>query len=168
MASSTERSKRRRAHLKDDHSLCSSECNGTPEPIRPTPPKPKTRGEELVDELETERALSAAEQALVTEIGRSVDRLDKLDQYLADKFLLQFEAASYSTEKTVTVIVKVDRVMAECRQQQDTLRSMVGELRQSAAAGKKPEQAAAPVAKSGGVSNGLLDRIAAKRGQTAG
>ena len=165
MATSTERSRRRRAHLADDHSLCSAACNGTAEPIRP---KALSRGEQLTADLEAERPLSKAESALVLEMGRIVDRLDRLDKYLGDKQWLQFEVAPYSSEKTVTVVVKLDRVMAETRQQEDTFRSMVGELRQLAASGKKAEAPPAPPAKVGGVSNGLLDRIARARGETAG
>lgn len=164
---STERSKRRRAHLADDHTLCDPDlCNGTPEPVRPTP---KTRGEQLTADLEAERPLSPAEKTLAEEAGRLADRLDRLDTYLADKTWLQFEVAPYSTEKTVTVVVKLDRVMAETRQQQDTFRSLVGELRQSGTVAKKNAAPPAVVPTVSGVGLGnLTARIAARRGETAG
>lgn len=163
---STERARRRRAHLADNHTLCDpASCNAA----APALPEPtKTRGEQLTADLEAERTLSSAERALAQEAGRLADRLDRLDQYLADRTWLQFEVAPYSTEKTVTVVVKLDRVMAEARQQQDTFRGMVGELRQSSAVAKKKVEDPKPVAKTGpGVGN-LMERIAAKRGQPAG
>lgn len=162
---STERSKRRRAHLADDHTLCDpASCNATP-PLLPEPTK--TRGEQLTADLEAERTLSSAEKALAQEAGRLADRLDRLDVYLADRTWLQFEVAPFSTEKTVTVVVKLDRVMAEARQQQDTFRGMVGELRQSSATAKKnaAPPVDAPTVSGVGLGN-LTARIAARRGQT--
>lgn len=160
---STERSKRRRAHLADDHTLCDpATCDGA----RPLPPVQRSRGEQLVEDLAAERALSPSEKTLAEEMGRLADRLDRLDTYLADKQWLQFEVAPYSTEKTVTVVVKLDRVMAELRQQQDTFRAMVGELRQSSAAQKKAEEPA-PTRTGPGLGN-LSARIAAKRAEATG
>lgn len=167
---STERSKRRRAHLADDHTLCDpASCNAVSPPL----PEPTlSRGEQLTADLEAERVLSPAERTLAQEAGRLADRLDRLDRYLSDREWLQFEVAPYSTEKTVTVVVKLDRVMAEARQQQDTFRGMVGELRQSSSAGKKAEisqgrSGSAPTPTAPGLGN-LTARIAARRGQTAG
>lgn len=160
---STERARRRRAHLADKHDLCDpASCNAA----TPTLPEPsKTRGEQLTADLEAERTLSSAERALAQEAGRLADRLDRLDQYLADRTWLQFEVAPYSTEKTVTVVVKLDRVMAEARQQQDTFRGMVGELRQSGSAKKNAAPLAAVPTVSGVGLGNLTARIAARRGQ---
>lgn len=169
---STERSRRRRAHLKDDHTLCGEACNGVAEPIRPTPPPQLTRGEQLAADLEAERKLTPAESALVEEMGRVVDRLDRLDTYLADRQWLQFEVAPYSTEKTVTVVVKLDRVMAETRQQEDCFRAMVAELRQSSAWLKKAQEPPAPSPDTSGGPGlgGIVTRLAEfkARGPSAG
>jgi len=159
---STERSKRRRAHLADDHTLCDPASCSDARPLRPVQ---KSRGEQLVEDLGKERTLSAAEAALAEEMGRIADRLDRLDAYMADRTWLQFEVAPYSTEKTVTVVVKLDRVMAELRQQEDTFRSMVGELRQSGTAKKKAEDPVTPPTKTGPGIGNLSARIAAKRAQ---
>lgn len=166
---STERSKRRRAHLADDHSLCDpASCPEAKALLEPLPRVQRSRGEQLVVDLGAERPLSKAEAALATEMGRLADRLDRLDSYLSDKHWLQFELAPYSTEKTVTVVVKLDRVMAELRQQQDTFRAMVGELRQSGTAKKKAEDPVTPATKTGPGIGNLSARIAAKRAGAAG
>lgn len=154
---STERTHRRRAHLKGDHELCDAKtCSDAP--VAPVSTEP-TRGEQLCADLEAERPLSPAESALALEAGRLADRLDRLHEHLTDRQWLKFEVADYSTEKTTVVIVKCDRVLAEAREQQGSLVRVIGELR----AQRPPAKAEAPAkpVKSGGLAD-LID-LASRR-----
>jgi hypothetical protein len=117
-----------------------------------------SRGEQLAADLATGRVLSPTERALATEAGRLVDRLDRLHEHLADRHWLKFEVGELSERGAVTVIVKLDRVLAEVRQQQLALVSTVGELRQSM---PKTAGAPAPSRKGGGLAD-LID-LAARR-----
>lgn len=154
---STERARRFRAHNKGEHALCDPvSCDNAP--VAPVSTLP-TRGEDLYNELASERDLSPAERVLAGEAGRLVDRLDRLHDHLEDKSWLKFEVADYSSDKTTVVIVKCDRVLAEVREQQGALVRIVGELRAQRPAVKN-EAPAKPV-KSGGLAD-LID-LAARR-----
>jgi len=171
--SEAERKRRQRAHHAGNHELCDPQrCAtlirasvGTADgPSVTVVPPGQTRGERLCAALCEAEALSPGERVLAEEIGRLADRLDRLDEHLKDRQWLQFEVANYSTATTTTVIIKLDRVLAEARQQQEVLKALISELRQSSSA-KKPQ----PGPKAGGV--GLADlsaRIAARRNSSAG
>lgn len=175
-SSSNERVRRHRAHKRGDHSLClplrcpdaaaapvaPSEQPVTSQVEAPEPPEPQqTRGEWLHEQLLKDETLGPGERVLAEEAGRLADRLDRLDEHLSDRRWLQFEVAPYSSDKTTTVIVKLDRVLAEVRQQQEVFKGLIGELRQAAiAAGKLKPAAPAP---KGGPGLADLIELAARR-----
>jgi hypothetical protein len=66
MATSTERSRRHRAHLRGDHSACRAGC--------------LSAGDRLAADLHAERVLSAAERVLAERAGKLVDALAALDR----------------------------------------------------------------------------------------
>jgi hypothetical protein len=133
-----------------------------PELSREPPAEPRqTRGEWLHEQLLKDETLGPGERVLAEEAGRLADRLDRLDEHLSDRRWLQFEVAPYSSDKTTTVIVKLDRVLAEVRQQQEVFKGLIGELRQAAiAVGKLKPAAPAP---KGGPGLADLIELAARR-----
>lgn len=176
---SAERVRRHRKHKAGDHSFCDpqrcaalgvtvtdetavaapSSESVTPQVNRPEPQQ--TRGEWLYEQLLKDETLGPGERVLAEEAGRLADRLDRLDEHLSDRRWLQFEVAPYSSDKTTTVIVKLDRVLAEVRQQQEVFKGLIGELRQAAiAAGKLKPAAPAP---KGGPGLADLIELAARR-----
>lgn len=173
------RQRRYRRHKVGDHSLCRPGCmsapreaapkavDRTPETARPPvaavlEPAGPSRGEQLCAALCEDDSLGPAERVLAEEAGRLADRLDRLHAHLADWEWLSFQVADYSTEKTTTVVVKLDRVLAETRQQQEVLKSLVSELRQAAiAAGRGKQQTLAP--RQGGAGLADLIDLAARR-----
>lgn len=161
--SAAERKRRSRAHKSGDHSLCRPQhCPAAPQP--PEPPEP-TRGEALYERLCA--GLGPAQDALLVEACRIVDRLDRLDAALEDREgrWLTLQVAEDVTQVTVVV----DRALAEARQQAGTLKQLVAELRQ---AGKRQQRNSADgnaggERKAAGLGD-LTARIAARRGTSAG
>lgn len=145
-----ERQRRRRAHVKGDHSLCDpSRCDGRETPARVTPERLGRRGTALWNDLDG-TSLPPAGRVLLEEACRLADRLDKLDDFLRGKedAWLRFHR-SVDDDQVVTVIV--DKALSEARQQQVTLARLMAELRPLI-------KAEAPTP---GVS--VLDQLAARR-----
>lgn len=169
--SPAERARRARRHKKGDHSLCDParrcqliEQTEVREAVasqesRESPRGP--RGQELWDALAS-ADLGPAHRLLLDETCRMADRLDRLDASLENKNTwLRFEAADGGS-----VVVVVDGVLAEYRQQVATLRSLVAEIRAVLPkASGKPAPESAP--KGGGLAD-LTSRIADRRKSTAG
>ncbi len=109
------------------------------------------RGGRVWADLDGESA-PPAERLLIEEIARSADRLDVLDRVLTTGGdWLDFEPV---TDDGTVVKVVVTSVLAEARQQQATLKQLLGELRQSRAASR--QQGAAVPATGKGVA-GVVD-----------
>jgi len=140
VASSTERSRRLRAHRKGDHSLCLATCDGTAVAVasatRATPVGLGARGRKLWRELTADEP-GPAERLLIEEACRIADRLDKLDAQLRGdaEAWLRFVVDDTGAEVTITI----DRALAEARQQAVALKALLAELRQAA-----PKAAARP------------------------
>lgn len=116
------------------------------------------RGQELRDALR-DVELGAPHRILVDEAARIADRLDRLNYALNNKGTwLRFEAADGGE-----VVVTVDNVLSEARQQATALRGIVAELRAVLPAPEKNK----PAAKAGGLGD-LSARIAARRNSSAG
>lgn len=103
--------------------------------------------------------LGPMHRLLVDEAARIVDRLDRLHAALSRKG----EWLRFETDDGGTVIVQVDGVLAESRQQAATLKALIAEIR--AALPKAPGRLASQP-KGGGLSD-LSARIAARRGTAA-
>lgn len=106
--------------------------------------------------------------ALVEEICRCADRLDRLDAIVngRDRAWLTLEV-----DDVGEVTVVVDRVLAEARQQQTTFKALLAELRAIRSASAKTGRSRAPQSSSKGGGAGVADlaaRIAARRGSAAG
>ncbi|HEY9354597.1 MAG TPA: hypothetical protein VIP28_15150 [Nocardioides sp.] len=169
--SPAERARRARRHKKGDHSLCdpARRCQlieqtevreaVASQEARESPRGP--RGQELWDALADE-GLGPAHRLLLDETCRMADRLDRLNGSLENKNTwLRFEAADGGS-----VVVVVDGVLAEYRQQVATLRSLVAEIR---AVLPKPEsKPAAPAKPEGGLGDLVSLAAAARRRSTAG
>jgi hypothetical protein len=163
-----ERQRRHRAHKRGDHSLCSPQrCR--PEavtapvtPVTPSgqglPPAPRlrARGRWLWRELVENGNPGPAERVLIAEACRLADRLDRLDAISngKDRAWLQIaDDLSALADSDGRVEIVVDKVLGEARQQQTTLKQILGELRQASSG-------AAPAAQPGG---SFLDQLAARR-----
>lgn len=112
-------------------------------------------GRWLWRELVEKGSPSPSERVLIVEACRLVDRLDRLDAISngKDRAWLQLsEELGDVTDGQVTVIV--DKVLAEARQQQTTLKQLIAELRQATSG-------TAPAAQGQGGS--FLDQLAARR-----
>lgn len=167
-----DRQRRHRAHKRGDHSLCSPErCDQTTVTASVTRDSPPTshfgppeapvprlraRGRWLWQELVEKGNPSPAERVLIAEACRLADRLDRLDAISngRDRAWLQIsdDLDAVAVDGQVTVIV--DKVLAEARQQQATLKQILGELRQAASG--TPSAVNGP----GG---SFLDQLAARR-----
>ena len=96
---------------------------------------------------------------LLLEACRIVDRLERLDRQLRGEDWLRFRA---KTEDGAEVIVYVDRVLAEAREQATALKGIVAELRQAGAKVK-----AEVPKRTGGIAD-LTARLAERRNQAKG
>lgn len=167
--SAAERARRARRHKKGDHSLCDPErrCEAVAaaaareaaaQPIGNNECEYGPRGTLLREELR-DADLGAPHRLLVDEAARIADRLDRLHYALQNKGTwLRFEAADGGE-----VVVTVDNVLAEARQQATALKGIVSELRAALPAREKSK----PAAKAGGLGD-LSARIAARRNTSAG
>jgi hypothetical protein len=162
-----ERQRRHRRHKAGDHSLClpaSCEKAGAgpsaPEPVKPVaaPETRGPRGARLWREM-AEQVPGPAHRVLLEEACRIADRLDRLDGMLdGNDEWMRLQVAGDN------VVVMVDNLLAESRQQATALRGLVAELR---AAMPKADGRPAPKQAKGGLSD-LSARIAARRGTSAG
>jgi hypothetical protein len=168
--SAAERARRARRHRKGDHSLCDPErrCGAVAgAETRDAATSPATfgngeygpRGAQFRDAL-SDAELGPAHKLLVDEAARMADRLDRLDSALNDKGTwLRFEKADGGE-----IVVTIDSVLAEARQQATALKGIVAELRAALPAAEKSKPVSA---KAGGLGD-LSARIAARRGTAAG
>ena len=107
-------------------------------------------GERLTLSLRAERKLTAAEDRLAVEAGRLADRLDDMHAYLSGRRYAWLSGViERAGECGHTIVIEVDRVLSEIRQQELAFARVLGELRQhgaSAAKASAREPAAAPTA----------------------
>lgn len=168
--SAAERSRRAYRHRKGDHSLCDPqrrcEAVAAAEAREAAAPAPAAlgkceygpRGRQFRDAL-SDAELGPAHQLLVDEAARIADRLDRLDAALRNKGMwLRFEPTDGGA-----IVVTIDNVLAEARQQATALKGIVAELR---AVLPMPEKSR-PAPKAGGLS-ALADELAARRNASAG
>lgn len=174
--SGAERSRRYRAHKRGDHSLCPpdrTDCaTVTPsqEPVSrdaAMTPQLRARGRRMWDQLVSDDD-PVEVVALVEEICRCADRLDRLDAIVngRDRAWLTLEV-----DDVGEVTVVVDKVLGEARQQQTTFKSLLAELRAiRGAATKTSGRGRAPQSSKGGGAGvaDLAARIAARRSGAAG
>ena len=168
MASSTERSRRLRAHRKGDHSLCLATCDGTAVAVasatRATPVGLGARGRKLWRELTADEP-GPAERLLIEEACRIADRLDKLDAQLRGdaEAWLRFVVDDTGAEVTITI----DRALAEARQQAVALKALLAELRATRAPAKTGRAAAERPASTEPEVRGVTDLTARIRDRRA-
>ena len=168
-ATSTERSRRHRAHTRGDHSLCSPRRVCVP--YKPPPaarseqaPAPAARmplserSQALHDELSPGAGPLA--RLLLTETLRIADRLDYFDRLIAGKSR-RGEWLRLTDGDAGEMRVVVDDVLAEARQHGTALKTMVAELMKLL-----PTAPATPTPR-GGLAD-LTAKIAARRGPPAG
>lgn len=175
MSSAAERQRRYYRHRRGDHSLCDparrcelieqAEAN---EAVASADARPSgrygPRGQALHDALRTEPWLGPLQVPMLDEACRIVDRLDRLDAALESKGTW----LRYERDDGGDVVITIDSVLAETRQQEMALRSLLVELdKVSARAGKASPGGSQPSKKGGGLSD-LSARIAARRGAAAG
>jgi hypothetical protein len=163
--SAAERARRAYRHKRGDHSLCdpARRCELIEQAelmdavaVRETlaAPVEGSRGE-MLRSLLSEPSLGPLHLVLVEEAARIADRLDRLDLSLNRKG----EWLRVERDDGGDVVVTVDSVLAESRQQAATLKALVAEIR-TALPVKEPEK---PEPKTGGLGD-LSARIAARRG----
>ncbi|MEW2474621.1 hypothetical protein AB0875_12600 [Micromonospora gifhornensis] len=171
-----ERQRRYRAHKQGDHSLCPpgrQDCvtvTSSPSAVtRDTPrgPRLRARGQRMWDQLVGDDD-PVEVVALVEEICRTADRLDRLDAIVngRDRAWLTLEV-----DDVGEVTVVVDKVLGEARQQQMTFKGLLAELRAiRGASAKSPAGRRAPKEVSGVGGGGITDLTAriARRAQPAG
>ena len=167
--SAAERNRRARRHKKGDHSLCDPErrCeavaaaearDAAATTIAGNNCEYGPRGAQFREALSGEQ-LSPAHRLLVDEAARIADRLDRLDYALQNKGeWLRFETADGGE-----IVVTIDNVLAEARQQATALKGIVSELR----AGLPAQEKGKPAVKAGGLGD-LSARIAARRNAPTG
>ena len=171
-----ERSRRYRAHKRGDHSLCPpgrTDC-ATVAPSQPAvardaamTPRLRARGRRMWDQLVTDDD-PVEVVALVEEICRTADRLDRLDAIVngRDRAWLTLEV-----DDVGEVTVVVDKVLGEARQQQMAFKGLLSELRAIRGASAKTAGRGRQVQSSKGGGSGVADlagRIAARRSGAAG
>ncbi|AEA27912.1 hypothetical protein Psed_5785 [Pseudonocardia dioxanivorans CB1190] len=172
MATAAERQKRYRLHRKGIHTLCDPErrCEqleqlAVTEAIGSTP-RPAAeielsgdRGRELWEAMDRGAGLSPLHRVLLEEACRMADRLDRLHGALDDKRTwLRFDV-----DEGGEVVVVVDGLLAELRQQTTAMRGVAAELRAAGAA--KGSGKPASEEKGGGL--GELASLAAARRRAA-
>lgn len=168
-ASDAERARRSYRHKRGDHALCDparrcelTQQTETREAVATAAALPDggygPRGSALREEM-AGAEMGSLHRLLVDEAARIVDRLDRLDGALTSKGTwLRFETADGGE-----IVVTVDGVLAEARQQAGALRGLVAEIR---AALPKPSGKPVSKPKDGALAD-LLD-FAARRRAAAG
>jgi hypothetical protein len=174
MPSAAERQKRYRLHRKGDHRLCDPARRCEEQEVRETAEAVATLATQDVQPGRGPRgaALWAAmadvelgpmHRMLLDQLCRAVDRLDRFEASLANKRTwMRFEV----DDAGGSVVVVVDNVVAEIRQLEATVKTLVAEIK----SGLPKETAKSPVTpsrKGGGLSD-LTARIAARRDGAAG
>jgi hypothetical protein len=177
-AAAAERAKRYRRHRNGNHSLClPGRCPGAsgnaaapvtlPVMGDVTQRQPSgadllgldEAGRELWEDVTALGAVGPLQAALLLEACRGVDRLNILDRQLKGGDWLRFR---HSPEDEHEVVVYVDKVLIEAREQATTLKTIVAEL------SKTVGQSKAPPMKGGGVLADITARIAARSANPAG
>lgn len=169
--SAAERARRARRHRKGDHSLCdpSRRCEALEaaelrDAVASSGPRVEavsgSRGAELREAL-ADTALGPLQRVLVEEAARIVDRLDRLDVALSSKG----EWLRFERDDGGDVVVTIDNVLSETRQQAVALKALVAEIR--AALPKPKVEPERPAAAEGGALGDLL-QLAARRRAPAG
>ncbi len=125
-----------------------------------------SRGERLFVALCEARSLGPAERVLAEEAGRLADRLDRLDRHLQDGAWLRLLTLD-GDDGVVEVVVRIDQVLSETRQQQVAFKQLVGELRQSAeprkpGSGTPDSNPGVPPGEAAGLGD-LFDELAKRR-----
>lgn len=129
------RTRRHRRHRAGDHAMCDPErCEFAPERLASvvslgvtpvTPPSDLGKpGRQLWDETTDIYDVPALAVPLLVEACRITDRLAMLDRQLCGEDWLRFRHRESGTE----VVVYVDRVLAEAREQATALKGIVTEL----------------------------------------
>lgn len=178
-AAAAERAKRYRRHRNGNHSLClPGRCpavaeEGAAAPVTLPVTDDVTQrspsgadllglddaGRELWDDVTGLGAVGPLQAALLLEACRGVDRLNILDRQLKGGDWLRFR---HSPEDEHEVVVYVDKVLIEAREQATALKGYVAEL------SKTVGQSKAPPTKGGGVLADITARIAARGANPAG
>ncbi|MGL5909639.1 MAG: hypothetical protein ACRCZP_06535 [Phycicoccus sp.] len=171
------RQRRRRAHVKGDHSLCRPErcpnAGQAPEPVldelggRPAGSR-GPRGEQLWRDL-LDAHLNSPQRAMLEEACRIADRLDRLDAMLEGRQ----PWAQVTTDDRGELRLAIDGLLVEARQQATALRGLLVEVSKAVPAGRKTpvgRPAAAGTTRTGGGDEpvDLAARLAARRGASAG
>ncbi|MEV1295789.1 hypothetical protein [Pseudonocardia sp. NPDC049635] len=173
--SPAERARRARRHRKGDHSLCdpARRCDladqaAANEAVAAAETRPGgrygPRGQALHDALAGEPWVGPMQRALLDEACRVADRLDRLDAALTDKGTwLRYERSDQPGE----VVITIDSVLSETRQQEMAFRALIAELDKAATRTAKPGAGPMRPSKKGG---GLVDlrERAARRAGAAG
>jgi hypothetical protein len=101
------------------------------------------RGADLHAQITDAHTLSPDQLVILEEACRTADRLDQLDAIIQGKGVLElmhFRSMDGDSDDTRTVVMTVDGVLSEARQQQNILKQLLVSLRlPDAATGKKPQ-----------------------------
>lgn len=151
--SAAERARRARRHKKGDHSLCDparrcelveqAEANEAVAQVAERPAgRYGPRGQELHDALRGDPGIGPLQRVLLDEACRVTDRLDRLHSALEDKGTW----LRYETDDGGDVVITIDSVLSETRQQEMALARLLADLEKSVSkAPRKPAaRAAAP------------------------
>jgi hypothetical protein len=147
----TERSRRRRRHIRGDHSLCDDpeQCKE----LEPLAPMTESRGDKLYRLLSPN--LGPETIVVLEEAARLVDRLDRLDDILTGN---RAEWMRFIENENGEVTVKLNNVVDSARLHAGTLAGLMREVRAAKASSNAPS---GPTA-TGGIS-GLADELAPRR-----
>jgi hypothetical protein len=174
--SAAERQRRYKRHKRGDHSLCDparrcelmeqAEAN---EAVATAHGRPGgrygPRGQALHDAVAAEPWVGPLQVPLLDEACRLVDRLDRLDAALE----VRGTWLRHDRGGDGDLVIVIDSVLSETRQQEMTLRSLLAELDKVAErAAKSAKQGGLQPSRKGGGLSDLSARIAARRGTSAG
>lgn len=169
--SPAERARRAYRHKRGDHSLCdpARRCEQAEQAElheavaarvasapADSPAVDGTRGTALRTGL-ADAPLGPLHRVLVEEAARIADRLDRLDLALARKG----EWLRIERDDGGDVVITIDSVLAEARQQAATLKTLIAEIR--SALPKPKQEPGKPAAEEGGPLADLLTFAAARR-----
>lgn len=102
------------------------------------------RGKRLAEEIAELHDLSPEQRVILEEACRCADRLDKLDAIIAGKGVLELlhfrSMLNEGTEDERVIVLQVDSVLSEARQQQTVFKQLLAALRLPDEAGKRPQQ----------------------------
>lgn len=172
-----ERQRRSRAHKAGDHRLCDpmrctnasvAPATSPDEGARAVLPRNASRGDRLHADL-LALCTSPGQKVLAEEAGRIADRLDRIDAFLdGKKDWLRVRTIVSEFEDEVRIKISLDGALAEARQQQVALKTIISELRLSTAAPKPGVSTPTTSAKAGAGASvtDLAAKLAARRGST--